>query len=427
MTYKETINYLYSAAPLFQNVGQHAYKPGLCTSHTLDDHFGHPHQSFLTIHVAGTNGKGSVSHSLASILQEAGYRVGLYTSPHIRDFRERIRVNGEMISEQRVIDFIEAERSFFEPLHPSFFELTTALAFLYFQEQYVDVAVIEVGLGGRLDCTNIITPCFCIITNISFDHTQLLGDTLVEIAGEKAGIIKPHVPVVIGETTEDTRRVFQQQAERCLAPISYAEDFLIEDSVFGHYQALFALKGAYQFRNLRTILSTFPLLENYFPKVDDSAEILGLQNVLTNTHLEGRWQTLKESPLVVCDTGHNPAAFQYLGAKLAELQSEQHPLHVVFGMVNDKDIRGVLSQLPATASYYFCQPSVKRALSVSNLQHLALDYHLQGKAYSSVRDAYKDALLHAEPQDTIFVGGSTYIVSDLFCLLDEENNKGVPI
>lgn len=421
MTYKETIQYLYSAAPLFQNVGQHAYKPGLSTSHTLDSHFGHPHRFFATIHVAGTNGKGSVSHSLASILQEAGYRVGLYTSPHILDFRERIRVNGEMISQQRVIDFIATERSFLEPLHPSFFELTTALAFLYFKEQRVDVAVIEVGLGGRLDCTNIISPCFCVITNISYDHTQLLGNTLVEIAGEKAGIIKPHIPVVIGETTPETRNVFQQQAEQCLAPISYSENFFIEKSKLEYFQKLFALKGTYQIRNLRTILSTFPLLEQDFPKVNEVAERQGLLHVISNTHLAGRWQTLRTSPRVICDTGHNPAAFQYLGAKLAELHSAQHPLHIVFGMVNDKDIRGVLSLLPSSASYYFCQPSVKRALPVSNLQTLAYEYHLQGKVYSTVQDAYTDALHHAQPQDTIFVGGSTYIVSDLFSLLYGES------
>lgn len=417
MTYKETIQYLYSAAPLFQNVGQHAYKPGLANSHTLDAHFGYPHHSFPSIHVAGTNGKGSVSHTLASILQEAGYRVGLYTSPHIRDFRERIRVNGEMIPEQRVIDFVETERPFFQPLHPSFFELTTALAFLYFQEQHVDVAVIEVGLGGRLDCTNIITPCFCVITNIAFDHTQLLGNTLAEIATEKAGIIKPQIPVVIGETTPSTRPVFQTKADSCQAPISYAEDYHIEEQTFQLLQNMFALKGSYQFRNLRTLISTFPLLEHYFPKVNDSSEKQGLQNVLTNTHLEGRWQTLSTSPLVICDTGHNPAAFRYLGVKLAELASQPHSLHVVFGMVNDKDIAGVLSQLPSSATYYFCQPSVKRALPVSNLQTLASEYQLQGKAYSTVRDAYTDALLHAQPQDTIFVGGSTYIVSDLFTLL----------
>lgn len=417
MTYQETIQYLYSAAPLFQNVGQHAYKPGLTTSHTLDAHFQHPHQKFLTIHVAGTNGKGSVSHTLASILQEAGYRVGLYTSPHILDFRERIRVNGEMIPAQRVVDFVESERPFFEPLHPSFFELTTALAFLYFQEEQVDVAVIEVGLGGRLDCTNIITPCFSVITNIAYDHTQLLGNTLAEIAGEKAGIIKPHVPVVIGETTSETRPVFQSKATECQAPITYSEDFRIDDSTFQHYLNLFALKGSYQHPNLRTILSTFPLLEKYFPNVNITSEERGLQNVLANTHLAGRWQTLQISPLVLCDTGHNPAAFQYLGSKLAQLDSPLHPLHIVFGMVNDKDAEGVLSLLPSSASYYFCQPSVRRALPVENLLALARPYNLQGKAYTTVQEAYAEALQQAQAEDTIFVGGSTYVVSDLFSFL----------
>lgn len=414
MTYEEAIHYLYTAAPLFQNVGQHAYKPGLSTTQTLDAHFGHPHRAYATIHVAGTNGKGSVCHSLASVLQAAGYRVGLYTSPHIRDFRERIRVNGEMISERRVCQFVEQERPFFEPLHPSFFELTTALAFLYFREQQVDVAVVEVGLGGRLDCTNIITPKLCVITNIALDHTQLLGNTLAEIAGEKAGIIKSGVPVVVGETTPETCPVFLRKAEARHAPIIFAEDMDMDADTFRLWQERYPLKGACQRKNLRTILAALPLLEKAFPRVGRREEEEGLRQLLVRTHLMGRWQTLSRDPLVICDTGHNPDAFQYIGSQLKDWAASGKALRIVVGMVNDKDAHGVLSFLPKSAIYYFCQPSVKRALPVEELEREARSFHLAGTVYATVPEAYLAAVRQTQPGELLFVGGSTYVVSDLF-------------
>lgn len=414
MTYNEAIHYLYTAAPLFQNVGQHAYKPGLQTTRVLDAHFSHPHQAYATIHVAGTNGKGSVSHSLASILQQAGYRVGLYTSPHLLDFRERIRVNGRPISPRRVARFVEEERDFFEPLHPSFFELTTALAFLYFKEQHVDVAVVEVGLGGRIDCTNIITPRFAVITNIALDHTQLLGDTIAEIAGEKAGIIKPGVPVVFGENHPEATPVITAKAAQEGAPLVVADEADADSEAFRHYESLFELKGIYQRHNLLTLMAILPLLRRYFPRVREEDIAEGLARVVENTHLLGRWQTLSEHPHVICDTGHNPAAFRYLGPRLSEMATPSSPLSVVLGMVNDKDADGVLSQLPSSATYYFCQPSVKRARSAAELQAAALRYGLRGKAYRSVGSALRAALREqAACGGILFVGGSSYVVSDL--------------
>lgn len=418
MTYEEAIHYLYTAAPLFQNVGQHAYKPGLATTRELDAHFGHPHRAYATIHVAGTNGKGSVCHSVASVLQAAGYRVGLYTSPHIRDFRERIRVDGEMIPRERVCRFVEEERPFFEPLHPSFFELTTALAFLYFRERQVDVAVVEVGLGGRLDCTNVITPKLCVITNIALDHTQLLGDTLAEIAGEKAGIVKRGVPVVVGETTPETRPVFQRKAAEMRAPLIFAEDAEMDADTFGRWQERYPLKGACQKKNLRTLLAAFPLLEKAFPRVGEREEEAGLRQLLVRTHLMGRWQTLSRDPLVICDTGHNPDAFQYIGSQLNDWAAAGRPLRIVIGMVNDKDANGVLAFLPKSAHYYFCQPSVKRALPVDELRGLARSFLLEGTAYPSVREAYLAAARQAQAGELIFVGGSTYVASDLYEFLN---------
>ncbi|MCR4613650.1 MAG: bifunctional folylpolyglutamate synthase/dihydrofolate synthase [Bacteroidaceae bacterium] len=406
MTYAETVQYLYKQTPLFQQKGAGAYKEGLANTLALDEHFGHPHRQYKTIHVAGTNGKGSVSHTLASILQEAGYRVGLYTSPHLVDMRERIRVNGEMISKRRVIDFVKKERAFFEPLYPSFFEVLTALAFQYFAEQQVDVAVVEVGLGGRLDCTNIISPEFCVITNISFDHVALLGDTLAKIASEKAGIIKPHVPVVIGEHNAETRPVFEAKAEAVQAPIIFAED-TPESSPFE-----VELKGFCQQKNTNTLLHTLPLLKKSFPKVKEKHIRDGFSHVIENTHLMGRWQTLREHPTVVCDTGHNVGGFEYI---VKQLKTRKN-LRVVLGMVNDKDVSGVLSLLPKDATYYFCQATVARALPSSDMQRLAAEHDLQGHAYPTVADAYCAALHDASPDDFIFVGGSTFVVADLLAL-----------
>lgn len=424
MNYKETTEYLFTRTPVFEKVGASAYKPGLYTTQALDEHFGHPHRHYKTIHVAGTNGKGSCSHTIAAILQKQGYKVGLYTSPHLVDFRERIRVNGICIPEQYVVDFVENERTFFEPLHPSFFELTTALAFKYFAEQEVDYAIIEVGLGGRLDCTNIISPILSVITNISFDHTQLLGDTLAKIASEKAGIIKKQVPVVIGSTTPETRNVFQTVAQEKEAPIIFAED-----SVFGQTSVMVTdsgkhlfptqdfgtieldLKGACQTENTKTILCAMSLLFD-MGVVNKDSIITGFANVCKNTGLRGRWETLGEKPLIVCDTGHNVAGWNYL-SKQIEKQPCAHR-HIVFGMVDDKDVSSVLELLPKNnTTYYWTQASTKRAIPVEKLCEMAKKHLLNGNTYSSVKEAFEAAKSQAQEADFVFVGGSSYVVADL--------------
>lgn len=381
----------------------------------LDEHFGHPHQRFKTIHVAGTNGKGSCSHTLAAVLQEAGYKVGLYTSPHLVDFRERIRINGQPIPEEYVVRFVEEERSFFEPLHPSFFELTTAMAFRYFADRQIDVAVVEVGLGGRLDCTNIIRPDLCIITNISFDHVQFLGDSLEKIAGEKAGIIKPDTPVVIGETTPETRPVFLQKAHDAGAPIYFAEE--LQEEAYAHLD--FELKGLYQKKNKRTILTALPLLEKAGYRLSEEAIRSGLARVCELTGLMGRWQKLQDTPTLICDTGHNVGGISYIVEQLK--QQRYRKLRIVIGMVNDKDIRGVLSLLPREADYYFTRASVKRALPEEELQKLAAEAGLQGTSYPDVPTAVKAAQKESLPEDFIFVGGSSFVVADLLAHRDALN------
>lgn len=407
MDYQNTLTYLYNSVPMFQQVGGSAYKEGLENTRTLDAHFGHPHRSFRTIHVAGTNGKGSCSHTLAAILQEAGYRVGLYTSPHLVDFRERIRINGHTIPKEYVVRFVEEERSFFEPLHPSFFELTTAMAFRYFADEKVDVAVIEVGLGGRLDCTNIICPDVSIITNISLDHTQFLGSTLAQIAGEKAGIIKSGIPIVIGETTPETKPVFQQKAQEACAPIYFAEENDRED-----YPGVeFELKGLYQTKNRRTILTALPLLKEAGYRLDEQSVRSGFAHVVELTGLMGRWQKLQESPTLICDTGHNVGGIACIVEQLGQQSYRQ--LHIVMGMVNDKDVRGVLALLPKEAVYYFTKASVKRALPEEELQELAAAAGLEGNTYPDVPAAVRAAQEKSLPEDFIFVGGSSFIVADL--------------
>lgn len=404
MTYEETVEYLFHVTPVFEKTGASAYKEGLSNTRALDEHFGHPHRQFKTIHVAGTNGKGSCSHTLAAILQSAGYKVGLYTSPHLVDFRERIRINGQCISKEYVVDFVEQERSFFEPLHPSFFELTTAMAFKYFAEQAVDIAVIEVGLGGRLDCTNIITPVLSIITNISFDHTQFLGNTLAKIAGEKAGIIKKNVPVVIGETTPETLPVFQKKAAAKSAPLHLAEAF----EVAHDYD--FELKGLYQQKNKQTILCAVNCLKDVFT-IPEEAIKKGMAHVCELTGLTGRWQTLQTRPLVICDTGHNVGGWQYLAEQIKAQTCKT--LRIVFGMVDDKDINTVMQLLPKQAVYYFTQASSHRAIPVHKVQEIAKAHQLEGTTFSNVKDAYQQALSDAHPEDFIFVGGSSYLVADL--------------
>lgn len=416
MDYKNTLEYLYNSAPMFQQVGAGAYKEGLDNTRILDAHFNHPHWQFRTLHIAGTNGKGSCSHTLAAILQAAGYRVGLYTSPHLVDFRERIRINGKPVPEDYVVRFVEEERAFFEPLHPSFFELTTAMAFKYFADEQVDVAVIEVGLGGRLDCTNIIRPDLCIITNISFDHTQFLGNTLEQIAGEKAGIIKPQVPVIIGETTPETRPVFQKKADEVGAPIHWAED----ENHKNDYPGLdFELKGLYQKKNQRTLLTALPVLKAAGYSVTDENVRQGFARVVELTGLMGRWQRLQDHPTLVCDTGHNTGGIAYVAKQLREQPCRK--LHIVLGMVNDKDIRGVLALLPPEADYYFTQASVKRALPAEKLALLGAEAGLYGEAYPNVPAAVQAAQKRSLPEDFIFVGGSTFIVADLLSNRDALN------
>ena len=426
MNYQETCEYLYNQMPMFEKQGATGYKEGLSNTLTLDEHFGHPHKAFATIHVGGTNGKGSVSHTIASILQESGYRIGLYTSPHLVDFRERIRVNGTPISENYVVEFVDKERAFFEPLHPSFFEVTTAMAFKYFRDMEVDIAVIEVGLGGRLDCTNIITPLVSVITNISYDHTQFLGETLAEIAAEKAGIIKKGVPVVIGENHKETRAVFEAKAKEMEAPIIFAEDApeVVSAHIMPNGGMLYTTKhlgdlegdlgGIYQQKNLNTVLFALKqiALQGYLsPLQDDFFELKnGLKNVITHTGLMGRWQQIQDNPQVVCDTGHNVGGWEYISQQLALVKNKQ--MHIVFGMVNDKDVKGVLKLLPTDASYYFTQANSKRALQSQTLQAMAMELGLKGKCYPAVREAYKAAMKAAGKDDFIFVGGSSYVVGD---------------
>lgn len=427
MTYEETIQYLFNSAPLFQHVGGAAYKEGLSTTHILDAHFNHPHNQYKTIHIAGTNGKGSCAHTIAAILQHTGLKVGLYTSPHLVDFRERIRINGEMMPQQYVIDFVEKERSFFEPLHPSFFELTTALAFKYFAEQHVDVAVIEVGLGGRLDCTNIISPILSVITNISFDHTQFLGNTLAQIASEKAGIIKHKVPVIIGECNAETRSVFEHKAHEVEAPILFAEDnkeVLSSEfsDLYGHKLRHYTtrsfgdiygeLTGECQIKNANTILCALHSLSKIFSVTHEDITY-AFEHVCEMTGLRGRWQILQEHPTIICDTGHNTGGWQYLAHQLAQIATSGNKLHIVFGMASDKDIERVMSTLPHEAYYYWTKASVKRATSEQTIANIATKYDLHGKTYSNVAEAYEAAVNNASTNDYIYVGGSSFIVADL--------------
>lgn len=432
MNYQETCEYLFRQLPMFERQGAGGYKEGLANTLALDEHFGHPHRQYVSIHVAGTNGKGSVSHTIAALLQECGYRVGLYTSPHLMDFRERIRIDGQPISEEYVVDFVERERGFFEPLAPSFFEITTAMAFKYFCDKKVDIAVIEVGLGGRLDCTNIITPLVSVITNISMDHTQFLGDTPAKIAAEKAGIIKKGVPVVIGEATDETRPVFQQQAERVGAPIIFAED---EQEVISakptaeggmtyttrHFGTLTGdLGGIYQERNMNTVLLTLHqlALKGFLSTAREGLayekKVLELQRAIAHvasaTGLMGRWQEVRQRPKVVCDTGHNVGGWQYISRQLTMVKCRK--MHIIFGMVSDKDVNGVLQMLPTAAVYYFTKADSPRALDETAVKAMAAKYGLQGTTYPTVGDAYNAALQTATADDFIFVGGSSYVVGD---------------
>ncbi|WPO79632.1 folylpolyglutamate synthase/dihydrofolate synthase family protein [Flavobacterium sp. KACC 22761] len=405
MNYQETTNWMFNQLPMYQTQGASAYKEDLTNIKLLATHLGNPEKKLKCIHVAGTNGKGSTSHMLASVLQEAGYKVGLYTSPHLKDFRERIKINGEEITEDFVIEFIGKHKSFFEANDMSFFEMSVGLAFDYFASEKTDIAIIEVGLGGRLDATNIITPLVSVITNIGLDHTQFLGNTLEAIAGEKAGIIKPNVPVVIGEYTNETQPVFLAKAKENNAPIYFASDLISE--VFPS-----DLIGDYQFHNKKTVQQTIQILNQTTDfKVSEESLKSGLLNVVKNTGLQGRWQQLGENPKIICDTAHNKHG---LAVVMNQLQKETFEnLHIVLGVVNDKDLDSILPLFPKKAKYYFCRPDSSRGLSTEILQDTAKKYNLFGEKYDSVEKAFLEAKKNATKNDFIYAGGSTFVVAEL--------------
>lgn len=422
MNYQETLQWLFTQLPMYQREGKAAYKANLDNTLALDAHFKHPHRHFKTIHIAGTNGKGSVSHLIASILQEAGYKIGLYTSPHLKDFRERIRINGEMIPQQDVIDFVEQNQSFFASIKPSFFEMTVAMAFDYFYKEKVDIAIIEVGLGGRLDSTNIISPLLSVITNISFDHIALLGDTLPQIAEEKAGIIKPHTPVVIGTRDKAYDFVFTEKAKQMESDITFVTDlYRCQVTPSGDFEISYEntkpqlissqLKGFYQCQNIPTVLESIRQLQRMGLVIDNQHIERGIAHVIDNTKLLGRWQTLQTKPFTVCDTGHNIAGITQIMNQLTHCNYRH--LHFVIGMVNDKDVSGVLQLLPKDATYYFCKAAIPRAMPETELAEKARLCDLKGCSYETVAEAYAAALRQAAPEDMIFIGGSTFTVAEV--------------
>jgi len=432
MDYAETLQYLYTQLPMFTRVGSSAYKEDLTNTIELCKRLDNPQDKFKSVHIGGTNGKGSTSHMLAAVLQTAGYKTGLYTSPHLRDFRERIRINGEMISEQQVIDFVTDHQKDFETISPSFFEMTVGLAFDIFAKEKVDIAVIEVGLGGRLDSTNIITPLLSVITNIGWDHMNILGDTLQLIAGEKAGIIKHGVPVIIGEYQPDIANIFLQKAAKEEADISFASDEfevkgerikdkgiseLLDLEIKDNHSQLTThnlqldLTGSYQLKNIKTVLSAVEQLREQGFIITDEHLQIALRQVKTLTGLHGRWEVLSTDPLSICDTGHNPEGIQEVLKNIAATPY-QH-LHFVIGMVNDKDISKVLSMLPTDATYYFCRPDIPRGLEAENLKHQAESFGLSGEIYPNVKTAYQSAQKAAQKDDLVFVGGSTFVVAEV--------------
>jgi dihydrofolate synthase/folylpolyglutamate synthase len=427
MNYQETLDYLFSQLPMFQRVGSAAYKDNLDNTIAICKLLGNPENGFRSIHVAGTNGKGSTSHMLASVLQAKGMKVGLYTSPHLKDFRERIRINGEMIPQEYVISFVQEYKNDFERIRPSFFEMTVGLAFDYFAKQKVDIAVIEVGLGGRLDSTNVITPELSVITNISFDHTALLGNTIEKIAAEKAGIIKPGVPVVVGETQDGAKEVFLEKAKQHNAPIVFADQHfelhlvhtnmhipayeVRKDGELSEQVLPCELRGAYQRKNIATVLCAVEQLRKMGFGLTDGDVRAGISGVIRNTGLLGRWQILSYRPPVIVDTGHNEAGIREVLQQIRETVHEH--LHFVLGMVNDKDISNILAMLPRDATYYFCKANIPRALDAAELKQQAEEKGLEGNVYLSVKEALAAAKKNAKPNDLVFVGGSTFTVAEV--------------
>jgi dihydrofolate synthase/folylpolyglutamate synthase len=405
MNYQETINWMFNQLPMYQLQGASAYKKDLTNAYLLSNHLSNPEKNLKCIHVAGTNGKGSTSHMLASILAEAGYKVGLYTSPHLKDFRERIKINGTKISEKFVCDFINENKTFFEANDMSFFEMTVGLAFDYFSKEKVDIAIIEVGMGGRLDATNIIRPKISVITNISLDHIQFLGNTLELIANEKAGIIKPEIPVVIGEYTPETKKVFKSKALENNSEIYFASNLILET-----YPS--DLIGDYQEHNIKTVQQTISILNTQKEFIVSDINIKsGLLNVIKNTSLEGRWQQLGEFPKIICDTAHNKNGLEIV---MKQIQKETfNTLHIVLGVVNDKNLDDIMPLLPTNAKYYFCKPNIPRGLDAYDLQKKALEFGLKGEVFNSVSESYKTALDYSDKTDFIYIGGSTFVVAEI--------------
>ena len=403
-SYQETLDWMFQQLPMYQKQGKTAFKKDLTNILKFAEELQQPQEKFKTIHVGGTNGKGSTSHMLASVLQEAGYKVGLYTSPHLKDYRERIKINGQMISESFVVEFIQQHQDFLARQQLSFFEMSVGMAFQYFSEERVDIAVIEVGLGGRLDSTNIITPEVSVITNIGLDHTQFLGNTYEAIAYEKAGIIKNNIPVVIGETLAETKNVFQQKANAMNSCIVFAED-----NEFAEIDS--DLKGSYQTYNKRTVLAALEVLKSVGWQLDDHSISMGIANTVKNTGLRGRWEVLQTEPKAICDTAHNKEGLKFVLQQLQEEPFEQ--LHIVLGVVNDKDLESILLLFPKTATYYFCKPNVPRGLDEKELEKISKTFNLLGRAFSSVEKAYLAANENAKNNDLIYVGGSTFTVAEI--------------
>ncbi len=404
MNYKATLDWMFSKLPMYQRQGNTAFKKDLTNTVALAEYLDNPHQQFKSIHVAGTNGKGSTSHMLASILQEAGYKVGLYTSPHLKDFRERIKVDGKLIRKNCVINFIKRNQSFLEQQQLSFFEMTVGLAFEHFAKQKVDIAIVEVGLGGRLDSTNIITPVVSVITNIGYDHTQMLGETLAEIAFEKAGIIKETIPVIIGERQEEVIAVFNAQADKKNTSLTIAEN-KIKDT----YKT--DLQGVYQQKNIKTAIQTINVLKKKGFTISDKDRNDGLLQVVKNTGLLGRWQVLQDKPKIICDTAHNKEGLIYVLKQL--LEEDYENLHIVLGVVNDKNLETILPMFPKDAQYYFCRPNIPRGLDAKALKKEAAKFDLIGKVYATVDEGLKAAKSTVTTNDLIFVGGSTFVVAEV--------------
>lgn len=403
MNFPETVDWLYEKLPMFQRTGVKAFKKNVNNILYLTENLGNPHLKFPSIHVAGTNGKGSSSHMLASILQEAGFKVGLTTSPHLKDFRERIRVNGEICTEEFIVQFVEQHRDLIEYSKASFFEVAVAMAFDYFAQEEVDIAVIETGLGGSLDSTNIITPKLSVITNIGLDHTGILGETLAEIAFEKAGIIKEGIPVILGEKHPETLPVFETKAKEMNANLIFAEDF-----EYSEYDS--DLKGIYQVKNRRTVLTAIEELRKQGVKIPEEAVQRGLANVIKNTGLRGRWDILQTNPLIVADTAHNPHGIQEVMRQIEEIPHQK--LHFVLGFVNDKDVASILKYFPKDAVYYFSEPDVPRKLPIEDLKN-QIPFEFNATYYSTIHDALEAAKRSAEKQDFIYVGGSTFVVAEV--------------